>query len=94
MNHQGTIRIETPRLILRRFVIEDAPAAFRNWTSDPEVTKFLRWPTHPHVGVTESVLNDWISSYEKPDFYQWAIELKELGEPIGSIASEYVKEHT
>ena len=86
MNHTGTVRIETPRLILRRFVIEDAPAAFRNWTSDPEVTKFLTWPTHPALSVTEAVLSDWTASYEKPDTYQWAIELKELGEPIGGIS--------
>lgn len=41
MKHQGTKTIETPRLILRRFTLEDAPAMYRNWASDPEVTKFL-----------------------------------------------------
>lgn len=94
MNHQGTVRIETPRLILRRFVIEDASAVFRNWASDPEVTKYLTWPTHPHIGVTEFVLNDWIASYEKPDFYQWAIEWKELSEPIGGISVVECEENT
>ena len=28
----------------------------------------------------------WASEYEKPDYYQWMIVLKELGEPIGSIS--------
>ena len=28
----------------------------------------------------------WIRDYEKPDFYQWMIELKEISEPIGSIS--------
>lgn len=44
MNHLGTIRLETDRLILRRFEAPDTQDAFVNWMSDGEVTKFLRWP--------------------------------------------------
>ena len=86
MNHQGTKTIETERLILRKFRLEDAPAAFRNWTSDERVTEFLRWPTHKEPAVTERVIADWVADSEKPDFYQWAIVLKSLGEPIGTIS--------
>lgn len=39
MNHCGTEYIETGRLILRRFTVEDAGAMFRNWALDKEVTK-------------------------------------------------------
>ena len=46
MNHQGTIKIETERLILRRFTIEDDDEMYRNWASEDEVTKYLTWPTH------------------------------------------------
>lgn len=41
MKHCGTQRLETERLILRRFVIEDADAMYKNWASDDEVTKYL-----------------------------------------------------
>ena len=41
MQHCGTQTIETERLILRRFRPEDADAMYRNWASDPEVTKYL-----------------------------------------------------
>lgn len=58
MKHQGTKTIETPRLILRRFTLEDAPAMYRNWASDPEVTKFLTWPTHASEEVSRLVLLD------------------------------------
>ena len=86
LTHKGTKTIETERLILRQFVMEDAPAMFKNWASDPEVTKHLTWPTHASVAVSEVVLEDWTASYAKPDYYQWAIVLKENGpEPIGSI---------
>lgn len=86
MLHKGTCTIETERLILRRFSLEDAQVMFDNWASDPEVTKYLMWPTHSSVDVSRWVLGDWCGQYEKPDYYQWAIVLKEIGQPIGSIA--------
>lgn len=85
MTHQGTQTIETPRLLLQRFVAEDASAAYCNWTSDHSVTAFLRWPTHADLSVTQQVLADWIATYANKDFYQWAIVPKSLGEPIGTI---------
>ena len=86
INHKGTGYLETDRLILRRFVIEDAEAMYRNWASEDEVSKFLTWPTHSDVGETKTLLSSWIVNYEKPDFYNWAIELKEIGEVIGNIS--------
>lgn len=38
--------IETERLLLRRPRAGDAPAIFSRYASDPEVTRFLAWPTH------------------------------------------------
>lgn len=92
MKHLGTVTIETLRLILRRFTLEDAQAMCDNWASDPDVTKFLTWPTHQNVDDSRSVLAAWVAEYEKLDYYQWAIELKELGQPIGSIAVVELKE--
>ena len=88
MKHCGTQTLETVRLQLRRFTLDDVPAMFRNWASDPEVTKYLTWPPHADAEVTGAVLKDWVSSYPRADFYQWAIVLKENGaEPIGSISA-------
>ena len=86
MRHLGTNVVETSRLVLRPFVREDAQAMFDNWASDPAVTKFLSWPTYRSVEDAHSILNVWLENYEKPDFYQWAIVLKELNQPIGSIS--------
>ena len=86
MRHLGTNVVETPRLVLRPFAREDAQAMFDNWASDPAVTKFLSWPTYRSVEDAHSILNVWLENYEKPDFYQWAIVLKELNQPIGSIS--------
>lgn len=93
MKHCGTKRLETDRLILRKFVKEDASAMYKNWASDPEVTKFLTWPTHSSVQISEMVMNDWVNSYEDEKCYQWAIVLKENGDdPIGSITVVGMKE--
>lgn len=86
MNHKGTVKIETNRLLLRQFTESDVSEAFANWTSDEKVTKFLRWPTHKSMEVTERVLSEWINSYNNNDFYQWAIVLKDINEPIGTIS--------
>ena len=92
MKHCGTQRIETNRLILRRFVSEDAEAMFRNWASDSEVTKYLTWPTHSSIEVSKFVTEDWVNSYSDEKYYQWAIVLKENGEPIGSISAVHMNE--
>ena len=86
LTHKGTQTIETSRLILRRAVREDTEAMFRNWASDPEVTKFLTWPAHSNIAVSEMVIGSWLQEYEKESYYQWMIVLKELDEPIGSIS--------
>jgi len=81
MNHKGTKTIETERLILRKFTRDDISFAYKNWTSDEAVTKYLRWPTHKDISVTERVINEWIASYENPAYYQWAIELASMTSP-------------
>lgn len=86
MNHQGTKRMETERLVLRPFCLEDISYAYKNWTSDDKVTEFLTWPTHSNIEVTQKVITDWVERIKDKDFYQWAIVLKEIGEPIGSIS--------
>lgn len=42
MKHKGTVSIETPRLVLRRFNEYDALMAYKNWESDSKVPEFLR----------------------------------------------------
>jgi ribosomal-protein-alanine N-acetyltransferase len=88
MKHCGTQTIETERLLLRRFSKNDAGAMYRNWASDPEVTKYLTWPAHTSVNVSRAVLEEWAASYSQENYYQWAIVLKKHGnDPIGSISA-------
>ena len=94
MKHCGTQRLETDRLILRRYVNEDAAAMYKNWVSDSEVTKFLMWQPHSSQEVSQSVTEEWVKLYSDERFYHWAIVLKENGdEPIGDIAVVDIKEN-
>ncbi len=93
MNHCGTQRLETDRLILRRFEREDAEAMYKNWASDEAVTKYLTWPAHPSQEISQMVIEDWVNEYSNQNYYHWAIVLKDNGtEPIGDIAVVNMKE--
>lgn len=94
MRHLGTRQIETKRLILRRFTVEDAEAMYRNWAGDPEVTKFLMWAPHGSVEDTRLILETWVIAYEKEDKYEWCIALKDSNEPVGSIGVVSCNEKT
>ncbi len=94
MEHLGTKELQTDRLVLRKFKYTDVNPAFTNWCNDDMVTKYLTWPSHSSIDITESVLHEWIKSYENDNFYQWAIVLKGTDEPIGSISIVRINEKT
>ncbi len=94
MNTIGTKTIETERLILRRYVVTDAEDMFQNWAGDPEVTKFLSWPTHRSAEFTRELLSKWVSFYEDGKTYNWGITLKGEDHVIGNIAVVEREERT
>lgn len=79
------LRLETSRLVLRPFRMEDAEDIFTMWANDDEVTKYLTWNSHKSVEDTKAILNIWIEQYEKPERLNFAIVLKEENILIGGI---------
>lgn len=94
MEHKGTLKFETQRLILRPPISGDAAPMFHNWASDPEVTKYLTWPAHKSPDVSSRVLADWCEKTKDPTFYQWFIVSQKLGEPIGTISAVKTDDQT
>lgn len=86
MLHAGTQPIETERLLLRRLLPADAEAMYRNWASDPQVTRYLRWDPHPNAEATRQLLAAWAELYPNEDYYQWAMVEKATGEVFGSFS--------
>lgn len=84
MKELGTRNLETERLILRKYKIEDARGMYENWGSDPKCNIYLPWELHENVEQTKEIITEWISLY-KDDKFNWIIELKETNEVIGGI---------
>ena len=77
--------IETNRLILRKFRKDDAFLMYVNWASDPEVTKYLTFPPHENVEVTQMIIDKWLAEYEKEETMRYCITIKGKDEPVGGI---------
>ncbi len=46
MINLGCLVLETEHLPLEAFVLEDAPAMYENWASDPENLNYVTWDAH------------------------------------------------
>jgi RimJ/RimL family protein N-acetyltransferase/enterochelin esterase-like enzyme len=89
LKHKGTVVLETERLILRRFKMDDAEQIYHNCWSDPDVWK---WSTYEpmdsmdDVFILNNIFTDfWFSKYRRLDYYDWAIQLKSSREVIGRL---------
>ena len=92
MQHLGTKRLETKRLILRRIELTDATDMYQNWASDDEVTRYLVWPSHRSKAVTYDYIKSLQKEYENEHYYNWGIQLKEINQLIGTITVGHCKE--
>lgn len=84
--HVGTAQIETERLILRKFEYTDDENMLKYWISDPEVQSLYSEPVYSTKEEVKELLEKYISSYDKSDYYRWAVILKETNECIGQIS--------
>lgn len=91
MKNLGTVKLETERLILRRFEHNDAEKVYNSWATDKECSKQLSWEVHKNINVTENVIKKWISEYENGS-YHWVVELKENSDLIGAISAVNISE--
>ena len=86
LTHIGTQPIETERLILRRFAYADDEAMLKNWIADEKIQSLYSEPVYSTKEAVKELLDKVIGSYEKNDYYRWAIIEKKSGECIGQIA--------
>lgn len=92
LNHKGTQIIHTDRLTLRRFTPDDAEQMYENWAKDERVTRYLTWPPHKSPELTRALLEGWCREYDKPDYYNWAMEYE--GKVIGNISVVRINERS
>lgn len=86
LTHIGTNTIETERLILRRFEYEDNESMRNNWIADEKIQSMYSEPVYSTAEEVKKLLDKYIGSYERDDYYRWAVIEKVSGECIGQIA--------
>ena len=94
MEHKGTKVLQTERLILRPWREDDAEEAFANWMNDSDVTRYLTWTPHEDVAFTRTLFRSWEEKSKNPDYYHWAIVLREGNILIGDINLMKVEEYS
>lgn len=83
---ENTPRLETERLILRRFDEGDIGDMFEIY-SHPEVNRFLPWFPHKTPEDTRAfLLGELLPEYAKPAAYRYAVELKSESKVVGYLS--------
>lgn len=77
-------RLETPRLILRRLEMRDAPDLF-NYSRDPQVAKHVLWDAQTSVSEARAYVRYMLRRYRAGEPASWGIEEKETGRVVGTI---------
>lgn len=86
LNLIGTKTIETEHFILRAFRESDGEYMYKNWASDPDVARYVTWEPHVSPEVSRELCRIWEEDAKRSDIFNWAMVLKETGEPIGGIS--------
>lgn len=73
LTHIGTDTIETERLILRKFKISDDEAMLKYWIADEKIQSLYSEPVYTTKAEVDELLKKYINSYQKNDYYRWAI---------------------
>lgn len=85
MIHENTPTMMTKRLILRKFTQDDVQDLFEI-LSDEEVNTFLPWFPAKTLDEAQVFLQSrFLSYYDKPSAYRYAICLREENKPIGYV---------
>jgi [ribosomal protein S5]-alanine N-acetyltransferase len=75
----------TQRLVLRRVTPADAEAIYTAYAQDSEVTRYVIWSPHRHIGDTQDFLQRCVDRWEAGTEFTWAICLPD-GPLIGCFA--------
>ena len=85
-------KLETKRLILRRYKEEDIDAMYEIIT-DERLSKYIKYPEYTKEKELECI-KDWIKNADDSSNEKWVMELKDTGEIVGNIdVNTVVKKH-
>ncbi len=79
--------IETPRLLLRKPLLEDASGVFESYAADPEVTRFLTWRPHSSMADALSAMLSRLSCWENGSEFSWILTRRDDAATILGMVS-------
>lgn len=75
--------LEGERIILRKMLFDDAQDMYE-YSSNPDVPKYLTWYPHPDIEYTMAYLRYVSQKYRTGDIFDWAVVDKKSGKMIGT----------
>jgi RimJ/RimL family protein N-acetyltransferase len=86
---KGPERLDTSRLLLRRPTLADADRVFARYASNPEVTRYLSWPTHASLEQTRAFLRFSEAEWKRWPAGPYLIESRSAMELLGSTGLSF-----
>jgi [ribosomal protein S5]-alanine N-acetyltransferase len=83
--------LRTARLLLRPIAVADASDVFA-YGSDPQVTRYVTWPTHRTIDDALDYVSRRVRDYETGPILHWGISLGEGKSLIGSIGIDAISD--
>lgn len=91
MDPTVNIILETERLVLREFVLDDLPEFFR-MVSDPDVTRYTGDGCKSLEEARQGMIDRPLRDYRVHGFGRWAVVFKPTGKVIGFAGLKYLEE--
>jgi len=79
------MQFETERVIIRKPEMSDADDIFRNYTQDPDVTRYLTWKPHRTIQEARDCIQHRMNCWEEQRSLPFIIQHKESAQAIGMI---------
>lgn len=81
----GTIQLQTPRLVLRRHVPQDAAPLHERFGRDAVMYEYSGWNPYATPEDAARAVAELIASYDDPRSYAWAVERE--GRLVGTVGA-------
>ncbi|WP_181995512.1 GNAT family N-acetyltransferase [Clostridium sp. AM58-1XD] len=88
---QGTVKMETERLILRRHEPGDGQILHMRFGRDKEMYEYSGWNPYKTEEMAQETIRHFIDNYSNPCFYGWAIQFE--GQLVGTIGAYDYKQN-
>lgn len=79
------VQIFTERLTIQKLRYEEAEEIFYSYSSKPEATRYMSWPTHTSLSETREFLRYAENGWRAGTDYSFSIRLRASGRLIGSF---------